>query len=198
MNHLAHALLAGSNEDVILGSLLGDFIHGPVPAGLAPGVERGLRLHRAVDMHTDAHPIVVELRAGIEPPFRRFAGILLDIWFDHLLAQDFARWCDTPLPVYSAELRALLHRRHGELPEPMQRFLVYMDRHDLPAGYAGLFQVERAITGVGTRLSRANPLAQAVPVLQAQAPRLQQGFEAFFPQLQAFARDWLAQADTTA
>lgn len=197
MNHLAHALLAGNDEDLILGSLLGDFVHGPVPTGLRPGVERGLRLHRVVDMHTDAHPVVAELRAGIEPPFRRFAGILLDIWFDHLLARDFARWCDTPLLTYSAELRALLHRHHDELPATMQRFLVYMDQHDLPAGYAGLVQVERAITGVGWRLSRANPLAQAVPVLQAQAPRLQQGFDDFFPQLQAFARDWLAQSHAT-
>lgn len=192
MNHLAHALLAGDDEDVILGSLLGDFVHGPVPDGLRPGVERGLRLHRAIDMHTDSHPVVAELRAGMAPPFRRFAGILLDIWFDHLLARDFARWCGTPLKHYSSGLRALLHRHHGELPETMQRFLVYMDLHDLPAGYAGIVQVERAITGVGRRLSRANPLGEAVPVLQAQAPRLQQGFDAFFPQLQAFAHDWLA------
>lgn len=178
----------------MLGSLLGDFVRGAVADDLRPGVERGLRLHRAIDAHTDGHPVVAELRAGIPAPFRRFAGILLDIWFDHLLARDFPRWCATPLKIYSADLRALLHRHHAELPQPLQRFLAYMDQYDLPAGYGSLFQVERAIAGVGMRLSRANPLGEALPVLQAQAPRLQQGFDAFFPQLQRFARHWLEAA----
>lgn len=190
MNILAHALVAGSNDDVIVGSLLGDFVNGPVPTNLAPHVELGLRLHRAVDVYTDSHAHVVALRARFEPPFRRYAGILLDIWFDHLLAQDFARWCPVPLHDYSNRLRALLHSREAELPADMRRFLGYMDHNDLPARYAQLGAIERAIGGVGMRLSRANPLGQAVPVLQAQSAELQRGFEAFFPELVAFAHDW--------
>lgn len=190
MNILAHALLAGSNDDVIVGSLLGDFVHGPVPTSLAPQVELGVRLHRAVDSYTDRHAQVAALRARFEPPFRRYAGILLDIWFDHLLAQHFAHWSRVPLHDYSTRLRMLLHSREAELPAEMRRFLAYMDLNDLPAGYAQPATIERAIRGVGTRLSRANPLDQSMPVLQAQAPELQRGFEAFFPELLAFAQDW--------
>lgn len=190
MNILAHALLAGSSDDVIVGSLLGDFVNGPVPDNLAPAVELGLRLHRAVDVYTDSHAQVVALRARFEPPFRRYAGILLDIWFDHLLAQDFARWCPVPLHDYSTRLRTLLHSREAGLPAEMRRFLGYMDHNDLPARYAQLATIERAIGGVGMRLSRANPLDRAVPVLQAQSAALQQGFEVFFPELLAFAQDW--------
>ena len=190
MNILAHALLAGSNDDVIVGSLLGDFVRGPVPSHLAPHVELGLRLHRAVDVYTDSHVQVVALRARFEPPFRRYAGIMLDIWFDHLLAQDFARWCAVPLHDYSTRLRTLLHSREAELPADMLRFLGYMDHNDLPARYAQPAAIERAIGGVGMRLSRANPLGQAMPVLQAQAPHLQRGFQVFFPELVAFAQDW--------
>jgi acyl carrier protein phosphodiesterase len=43
------------------------------------------------------------------------------------------------------------------------------------------------LAGIGTRLRRANPLADAMPVLLADADALERGFRSFFPQLQAFA-----------
>lgn len=190
MNFLAHALLAGTDDELILGSLLGDFIHGRIAPGLRPAVELGVRLHRAVDVHTDAHPIVAGLRNLVPTPFRRYAGILFDIWFDHLLARDFARWSDVPLAVYSAQLRQLLQRHEAELPEEMRRFAAYMQRNDLPAAYADPAMVGRAISGVGQRLQRENPLHQALPLLQQLDPFLEVGFREFFPQLLQFAQEW--------
>lgn len=194
MNHLAHAVLAGDEPDLILGGLFGDFVHGPVPTDLRRGVELGLRLHRAIDVHTDRHPVVVGLRSQFVAPFRRYAGILLDIWFDHLLACDFARWCATPLQRFSDDLLALLQRHADELPPTMRGFVAYLRRSNLPAAYADAAVVGRALAGVGTRLSRANPLHEALPVLQAMDPALRQGFEEFFPELRDFAREWLRQA----
>lgn len=193
MNHLAHALLAGADEDVVLGSLLGDFVRGPVDGSLPAGVARGLRLHRAIDVFTDAHPQVTALRQGIAAPFRRYAGILLDVWFDHLLARDFARWSPQPLAAFSTALLALLQRRRTELPAAMRGFVTYMQHNGLPAAYADAAMVSRALAGVGTRLSRPNPLHAALPVLQDQSDRLQAGFDAFFPELVAFAQERLQQ-----
>lgn len=190
MNFLAHALLAGNDDELILGSLLGDFIHGRLTPGLRPAVELGVRLHRAVDVHTDAHPIVAGLRSHLPAPFRRYAGILLDIWFDHLLARDFARWSSTHLQDYSQHLRALLREHDAELPEEMRRFAAYMERSDLPAAYADPAVVDRAIAGVGRRLRRENPLHEALPLLQQLDPLLEAGFREFFPQLLQFAREW--------
>lgn len=192
MNHLAHALLAGDDDDCMLGSLLGDFVHGPVPRDLRDRVELGIRLHRAVDVFTDSHPIVAELRGHFVAPFRRYAGILLDVWFDHLLARDFSRFSATPLNVFSDRVIALLQRHDAELPPTMQRFVTYMHRGGLPASYADSAVIGRALTGIGTRLSRTNPLGEALPVLQALDAELQAGLDDFFPELTDFARDWRA------
>jgi len=193
MNHLAHALLAGGDEDLRLGGMLGDFVHGrPDPQRFPPRVIDGIRLHRAIDVFTDAHPEVAEARRLLPPPYRRFGGILLDMWFDHELAQGFARWSEEPLEGFSDRLRALLHQHGGMLPEGLQRFLVYMDAHDLPAGYAKRAEIERALHGVSARLSRANPIGEAMPVLAGLEGPLRERFEAFFPQLRAFAAAWVA------
>jgi acyl carrier protein phosphodiesterase len=193
MNHLAHALLSGEDERWQLGGMLGDFLHGrPETMALPRPVVDGLRLHRAVDVYTDAHPEVRAAKALLPPPYRRYAGIMLDMWFDHCLARDFSRWDARPLHDYSAALRALLHRQDALLPPALRRFRGYMDAHDLPAGYAGRATLGDALAGIGQRLSRANPLDSALPVLVQRDALLQPHFEAFFPQLQEFAREWMA------
>ncbi|WP_266170266.1 ACP phosphodiesterase [Dyella subtropica] len=193
MNHLAHALLAGDDEGLRLGGLMGDFVHGrPDPERFPARVIDGIRLHRAIDVFTDAHPEVVAARALLPAPYRRYGGILLDMWFDHDLARDFSRWSAQPLDVYSDELRDLLHRHDALLPEGLRGFRGYMDAHDLPAGYADRVEMERAFRGLSGRLRRENPVASAMPVLIERDEPLQVHFEAFFPQLQEFARAWIA------
>lgn len=192
MNHLAHALLAGDDERLQLGGMLGDFVHGqPDPELLPPRVIAGIRLHRAIDVYTDAHPEVLAAKALLSPPYRRYAGILLDMWFDHCLARDFPRWSTQPLDGYSEALRALLRRHDALLPPELRRFRGYMDAHGLPAGYADRTVLGHALAGIGQRLSRANPLDSALPVLVERELELQERFEAFFPQLQGFAREWV-------
>jgi len=192
MNHLAHALLAGDDEWLQLGGMLGDFVHGqPDPALLPPRVIAGIRLHRAIDVYTDAHPEVLAAKALLSPPYRRYAGILLDMWFDHCLARDFQRWGAQSLDGYSDALRALLYRHDLMLPTALRRFRGYMEQHGLPAGYADPVTLGHALAGIGQRLSRANPLDSALPVLVQRDAMLQGHFEAFFPQLQGFAREWI-------
>ena len=192
MNHLAHVLLAGDDEALQLGGMLGDFVHGqPDPAVLPSRVIAGIRLHRAIDVYTDAHPEVLTAKALLPSPYRRYAGILLDMWFDRCLARDFPRWSVQPLPEYSGALRALLWRQDALLPPQLRRFRSYMEAHGLPAGYADDAVLGEALEGIGQRLSRANPLDSALPVLLEREAELQGRFEAFFPELRGFARAWI-------
>ena len=192
MNHLAHALLAGASEARVLGGVLGDFVRGAPDHALPPGVREGSARHRASDGYTDRHPEVLAARALFEPPYRRYAGIALDMWFDHLLARDFTLWSPLPLASFSTDLRGLLRRQDALLPPTARRFAQYMQANDLPAAYADPAVLERALAGIGQRLQRDNPLGRMLPVLQELDVPLKARFETFFPQLQRFAGAWVA------
>jgi len=187
LNHLAHALLAAPDDDVILGSLIADFLRGAVDPAMARGVRIGIALHRSVDVYTDAHPEVVAARARFEPPYRRYAGILLDMWFDHLLARGWARYGDGSLHAFSQRVQALLAQRKAEVPQRMHSFVRYLHAHDLPERYREREAIADALHGLSTRLSRANPLAESLPVLETLAVPLEAHFAAFFPDLAAHA-----------
>lgn len=193
MNVLAHALLAGDDAALRLGGVMGDFVHGTPDASIPARVRDGIYLHRAIDTFTDGHEEVRAARERLPAPFRRYAGILLDMWFDHCLARDFARWSDRPLDEVSTSLRAELHAAGSLLPDALKRFLGYMDANDLPAGYARSEAIGKALRGISQRLTRANPVGDAMPLLLAEDAMLRGTFERFFPQLRAFAAGWVAE-----
>jgi acyl carrier protein phosphodiesterase len=191
MNHLAHALLADAGgAEFALGSALGDFVHGrPDPAW--PEARRaGLRFHRAIDGYTDAHPEVVAARNLFAPPMRRYAGIVLDVWFDYLLARGWNRYgTGESLAYFSHRWLALLDAHIAELPESLRVFLAWMHAHGLPAAYGDEATLDAVFHALALRLSRPSPIGDALPALRAQADAVQCRFDAFFPGLLAHARD---------
>lgn len=188
MNHLAHALLGAADDNVMFGSLLADFLRGAVDPALPREVRVGIALHRAVDRHTDAHPQVVAARALFDPPLRRYAGIVLDVWFDHLLARDWPRYADGSLHAFSQRVQDLIDRRAAVLPPRMQGFARYLRAHDLPEAYRDEATIAASLEGLSQRLRRANPLATALPVVRSHAGALDRAFAAFFPDLVVRAR----------
>lgn len=191
MNHLAHALLADAGDtEFALGSALGDFTHGyPDPAWPAAR-QAGLRFHRAIDRFTDQHPEVVAARALFQPPLRRYAGIVLDVWFDHLLVLEWDRFAvDEPLPRFSRRWLALLDRRAAELPASLRAFLGWMHAHELPIAYGDEATLDTVFHALDRRLSRPSPIGEALPALRTRAGALQRRFDAFFPQLTEYAAE---------
>lgn len=191
MNHLAHALLADAGgAEFALGSAMGDFVHGMPDLAWPAERQAGLRFHRAIDGFTDRHPEVVAARRLLQPPFRRYAGILLDVWFDHLLVLGWNRIvAHEPLDAFSRRWLALLDLRAADLPAPLRAFTQWMHAHGLPVAYGDEATLAEVFQALSRRLSRPSPVADSLAALCAQADALQRRFDAFFPDLIAFAAE---------
>ena len=160
MNHLAHAWLARHSDAAILGAMLGDFAHGPVETmPWPPAVRDEIRRHRQIDRLTDTHPAVVDARALFPDGQRRFAGIVLDVYFDHLLARDWSRWngaaADAPaLEDFAARVYRVLLGNLVALPPRLQAIAPRMAAHDWLGGMRHRGNVERTVRAIAARLSR--------------------------------------------
>ncbi|NCF19921.1 MAG: ACP phosphodiesterase, partial [Haliea sp.] len=97
MNFLAHFHLAWPDAGLVAGGLEGDYYKGPLRGDLPAAIERGVRLHRAIDAYTDRHPVLEQLRRQFPERLRRYAGILIDISFDHYLSRHWSSFSDIPL-----------------------------------------------------------------------------------------------------
>ena len=198
MNFLAHLLLAGEDEDLRLGALFGDFVRGrSALAAFRPPVQTGIMLHRHIDAHTDSLPEVAALREGFPAEFRRYAGIIIDLAFDHELALNWEHHCRQSIEVFDAGVREMLARHEREVPAALGRFMDYADRRGLFAAYRQKSEVLHSLTGLGRRLSRPNPLHRVEEIWDPLAVNVHRCFNPVFDGIQSDVRRWLKSKSTT-
>jgi acyl carrier protein phosphodiesterase len=197
MNFLAHLVLAGDDDALRLGAMLGDFVRGKAPlATFDPGVRTGILLHRHIDAHTDSLPGIAALRDWFPPRFRRYAGIIIDLAMDHELALHWDDHHPQPLSVFDEEVRGMLTRHKSIVPEELRRFMAYADRRGLFAAYRDPAEILHSLRGIGRRLSRPNPLREAGEIWPDLQPLLAANFTAIFGQVQSDVAVWLKSRST--
>ncbi|GAB3377514.1 acyl carrier protein phosphodiesterase [Azotobacter armeniacus] len=185
MNYLAHLHLGGRQPADLLGSLYGDFVKGPLQGRWPTDIEAAIRLHRRIDAFTDNHPVVRRARARFPEGRRRYAGILLDVFFDHCLARYWADYAVEPLPVFTARVYALL-AGEAQLPGRLAELAPRMAQQDWLGSYHDFAVLERVLMGMQRRLSRPEGLAGALDELERLYRPLSDDFRVFYPQLQEF------------
>jgi acyl carrier protein phosphodiesterase len=181
----------------MLGGLLGDFVRGRrALRAFPPGVSEGIQLHRWIDTFTDADNTVEKLRSAFPPAFRRWAGIIIDMAFDHQLASRWSEFSEQSLVAFDRQIRSLLEAHADLLPPDLVRFMEYADRRGLFATYRFEQEMLFSLRGVGTRLRRSNPLDRVHEVWPQVREPCRLAFEDFFPRLQAQVDQRLARRST--
>ncbi len=188
MNYLAHLYLSEPNEEAWLGSLLGDFVKGPLHGRYSAHITRAIVLHRKIDSFTDAHPLVLQSKSRISPVRRRYAGIMIDMFYDHFLAKYWREFHDEPLDEFTARIYAILDREHAMLPERLQRMAPSMAQWNWLASYAQIDSIHTALDRMGQRLKRENPLLNSADELTQHYAALESDFRTFMPQVLRFAK----------
>lgn len=201
MNWLAHTLLSEADIDSQLGNLLADLVRGADRQAMSLAFLRGAECHRRIDAFTDSHPCVLRSRQRLGAPYRRFSGVLMDVFYDHLLALHWDRYCPQPLEAFTAQFAAGARDSNLPLPPGARQTLERILQHDLLYSYRepdGVLQAVRRIsTYLENRFKRTLALERSVPLLFSLQSELQEDFAEFFPQLQTHVAAWLqsSQAD---
>ena len=189
MNYLAHALLASESPEVMVGGLMGDFVKGRVPPDLPASIRHGIVMHRRIDTFTDTHELVLASKRLVSPGRRRFAGIMVDVFFDHFLARHWQRYSCNSLPQFTSDVYRILYRHWLVLPTRLRRILPFMAGEDWLASYCDIQAIHASIDGISLRrLRRENSLYQGANELERRYSEFEQHFFQFFPQLVDFVQ----------
>lgn len=189
MNWLAHVFLSEPSLDFRLGNLLADVVRGAQLEGMSADFLRGVQRHRAIDAFTDSHPLVKRSRARVATAHRRFSGVLVDVFYDHLLAMRWDRYSSVPLHRFTSDFYADVSAAQIELPEHARIMLDRIVRHGLLESYAQVAGVERSLRRLSMRLAerwqRPFALEKSVEDLVSHEEGFAEDFGEFFPQLLA-------------
>ena len=184
MNFLAHLWLTDRAALPLAGAVLGDVMHGALPAAMPPALARSVKFHRVVDAHTDRHPRVLRVRAGFPQGARRFAGIVLDVAFDHVLASDWDAFSAEPLARFADRAGQAMHDgaawfAHAGEPAPdAARFSALLQSYASAAG------IERALRRTASRLRAPEGLLRAAADWHRHVPQLREDLPALLADLE--------------
>ncbi len=136
MNFLAHLHLSDGTPESMLGNVLADLMKGPQIAALPAAVRGGVRLHRLIDGFTDRHPAVVRSVSRLAPKLHWFSGIAVDVYYDHILARDWDRFCRVPLRPFADRAYGVLGSHLHLMPDCARDFVTRFIADDRLHRYA--------------------------------------------------------------
>ena len=183
LNYLAHLLLSGNDADLMVGNYIADGVKGRQVEQFSPRVRDGITVHREIDRYTDAHPVVEAMRERLRPHFRKYAGVVVDVYFDHFLALRWPDYGTGTLPEFARQAYRLLQTRQHEFPERGVMFLHYMVRNNILVGYSTIEGIDQVFRGMAHRASFESGMEAGAAVLQEDYAAVEQDFHDFFPAL---------------
>lgn len=196
MNFLAHFLLSGDDEELRLGNLLGDIVKGRVERYVHPGaterLRTGIRLHRTIDGFADGHRVVRRSKQRIAGRYGRLSGVIVDVYYDHVLAREWATHRQDRLPAFTADVYRTLRDNLGRLPDDIHPLVFAMTRGDWLNGYAHIDGIASALRGMARRFPVAAGIGTAARELDEQYDAFRDDFAEFFPELRAHCDAFLA------
>jgi len=196
MNFLAHLYLSFNDDDIMIGNFIADHVKGKTVNDFSDSIQKGIRLHRAIDAFTDSHAIVEETRIRLRPEFRKYAPVISDIFYDHFLAAEWNDFAPVSLDRFASTFYAVANRYLHEMPLRTQKMLPVMVRHDWLTSYKTIEGIGTVLTGMSRRTTFESRMEYAAAELTKNYDSYKKEFRAFFPELIAFTKSKLKELNT--
>jgi len=181
-----HLFLSGSDPEILVGNLMGDFVKGRLDDRFSPGIRRGIEIHRKIDSFAAGNAFFLQSKRCIDPCFGHYRAVLVDIFYDHFLARDWDRYSPVLLDEFIRISHQTLSRYQSQLPPRLLELLPRMfSRHWLIA-YQEPAGIEIALRRMSDRLARPNPLAEGFAELTKKRDLLLSDFRCFLPEVCAY------------
>ena len=188
MNYLAHLFLAGTDPEIILGNFIADHVKGSDVLKYTDNIRKGISMHRAIDSFTDQHPVVKESIARLRADFRKYAGVIVDMYYDHYLSAHWNEYSDQDLPDFTKTRYDILNTFLPVIPARSARLLYYMEKQNWLLSYGSFEGMQQAFNGMSRRTTFESKMELAVVNLKAGYPEFHQEFRVFFPELQSYVQ----------
>ena len=183
MNYLAHLFLASDKENARLGGLLADFVRGDAKQKYSIDIQYEIHLHKLIDAYTDSHPVILDAKKMVDEKKHRYMGIVLDVFYDHKLAQNWGIYSNLSLLEFTQQTYHLMQNNDNLLPNVVREFVSFMIQEDWLTSYTDMQGFTKAIRRLSMRLTKGEIMWNCISDVEENYSAFSVGFEEFFPQL---------------
>ena len=186
MNYLAHFYLSYNDPGLLVGNFIADEVKGKNYLNYPEPIQKGILIHRDIDSFTDNHKIVEESKNRIRTIHRKFTPVIVDIYYDHILAKDWSQFMDTELNQFASRSYETLLSQSDFIPEKSQIRLNYMARYNWLYSYRNIDGIAGILNGMSRRTKFENTMDKAHIELSHHLQEFEREFHQFFPELESY------------
>lgn len=186
MNFLAHIYLSGNNEFIKIGNFMADGIRGKQFERYPLEIQQGILRHRAIDTYTDAHLIFRQSTKRLHERYHHYAGVIVDIFYDHFLAKNWKIYSDQDLEEYVAQFYHSLHVHFELLSERTQKMLPIMEKENWLLSYQSIEGIHHILTQMDRRTKNSSNMRFATEELQIYYTDFEKEFTLFFEEIKKY------------
>jgi acyl carrier protein phosphodiesterase len=180
----------------MIGNFIGDTVKGRKYEGLQPLVRKGVLMHRAIDDFTDRHPINAGIRKLLHPEFGKYAGVYLDMFYDHFLAVGWDNFStDISLQTFCTKFYYDALIKHKYLPFKIKTLLYSLIIGNRLKNYSNLDSFEESLEFMHKYQKLPRTGKDAVKCLIKNYDVIKEAFYEFFPLLVSHTRIWREEID---
>jgi len=188
MNFLAHIYLSGDTTEVLIGNFIGDYVKGNDYLKYPEGIRKGILMHREIDTFTDKHPATRSCKTFIKPKYKKFSGIVVDIFYDHFLATNWERYSSVPLKEFVIQKYNVLEDYFDFFPEEVQKFFPYFLKSNWLHAYSTFNGLRLVLRRMAFRTSIPDFSFYAIAQLKENYEVLGNNFSKFFDDILDFVK----------
>lgn len=177
----------------MIGNFIADSVKGKGFQDYPADIKNGILLHRFIDSYTDTHPVVEESKQRLRASYRKYAGVIVDVFYDHFLAVQWSQRHNQMLESFVSDTYQTLQDHNEILPDKIQFMLPYMVKHNWLLSYRETLGIGRALSGLSRRTSFESNMEYAVGDLEKNYALYEKEFNNFFPDLVNAAGDKLVE-----
>jgi acyl carrier protein phosphodiesterase len=195
MNFLAHLALSGGRPNVQIGNFIGDHVKGRDFLKYPDDVQKGILLHRKIDWFTDHHAIPKQGAERLRDSYGRYAGVVVDVFYDHFLAINWQRYHQQTLGDFATQVHGLLAARYFSLPREVRSFVPFLIFNKRLESYARIEGLTKALTIMANYTTLPNNAPIATAVLKNHYETYNNEFLMFWEELAPMANAYLTELD---
>lgn len=184
MNFLAHIYLSGENDLIKIGNFMADGIRGKQFEHFPDDVQKGIILHRFIDTYTDSHDIFRKSTRRLHEKYHHYAGVIVDIVYDHFLAKNWSKYSDEKLENFISRFYNSLHDNYAILTEKTQDLMPYMIERNWLLSYQTVEGIHQILTQMDRRSKNVSKMQFASEELKEFYTEFEDEFTTFFEDIQ--------------
>lgn len=183
MNFLAHIYLSGDLDDIMIGNFIGDFVKGNNYLKYPEYIGKGIILHRKIDSFTDRHPVTRTCKTYINPKYGKYAGIVVDIFYDHFLATNWKHYSSVSLKDFVIQKYTILSAYDYYFPQDVKAFFPYFLESNWLNAYSTFDGLGTVLQNMSSRTTLPDFSSYAIKILKDNYDFLGKSFYSFFKEI---------------